>query len=165
MGNRSKARIANGVIAALITIIFLAHGAMGSLSALFGFVNSFPWVVWIAVIIAGIHVAVSLLTSAQQLGDAERPPSARKKAHLALKWATGGLLAVIALVHIILPKSMVASAYVIIGVSIALAAHLCVCAKSLLSDLSLNRRWKWPFRALVCLLALFFSLVMLKGVL
>lgn len=165
MDNRSAARVINGVIAALITIIFLVHGTMGSLSAVFGFENSFPWVVWIAVVIACIHAAVSLLTSAQQLNDVERPPSRRKKVHLALKWVTGCLLAVIALVHIVLPKSMAASAYVIVAVSVVLAAHLCTCAKSLLADLSIDRRWKWPFRVLVCLFALFFSLVMLKGVL
>ncbi len=155
----------NGVIAALITIIFLVHGAMGSLSAVFGFSGALAWVVWGAVILACVHVAMSLITSVQQLNDAERPPSARKKAHLALKWVTGGLLAIIAIAHIVLPKSAVAAAYVIIGVSVVLAAHLCVCAKSLLSDLGIDRRWKWPFRVLVCVLAALFVLAMLKGVL
>ena len=158
-------RSVNGVIAALITIIFLVHGAMGSLSAVFGFSGALAWVVWGAVILACVHVAMSLITSVQQLNDAERPPSARKKAHLALKWVTGGLLAIIAIAHIVLPKSAVAAAYVIIGVSVVLAAHLCVCAKSLLSDLGIDRRWKWPFRVLVCVLAALFVLAMLKGVL
>ena len=159
-----NARVVNGVIAALITIIFLVHGAMGSLSSVFGFTNSFPWVVWIAVVLAGIHVAVSLLTSSQQLNDAERPPSRRKKAHLVLKWATGGLLALVAVVHIVLPKSLNISAYVIVAVSIALAAHLCTVAKSLFSDLGFDKRWKWPFRVVVCLCAFLFCLAMLKGV-
>lgn len=160
-----KARTINGVIAAVMTVVFLGHGIMGSLHNVFGLTSPFSWVVWIAVVLVGIHVAMSLLTSSQQLGDAERPPSRRKKAHLALKWATGGLLAVIAVVHIVLPKSLEASAYVIVAVSVALAAHLCVCAKSLLSDLGFDKRWKWPFRVIVCLFALLFSLVMLKGVL
>lgn len=165
MRNRPTARIVNSVIAALITIIFLVHGTMGSLSSVLGFSSPFSWVVWIAVVIACVHVAVSLLTSSQQLNDAERPPSKRKKAHLALKWVTGSLLAVAAFAHITLPKSMVASAYIIVGVSIVLAVHLCVCAKSLLVDIGFDKRWKWPFRAFVCLFALFFSLMMLKGVL
>ena len=160
-----KARIANGIIAALITVIFLVHGIMGSLWATLGFSSSLSWVVWGALIVVGLHVVMSVVTSSQQLNDAERPPSRRKKAHLALKWVTGGLLAVVALVHIVLPKSLDASAFVIVAVSIALAAHLCTCAKSLLSDLAIDRRWKWPFRVFVCLCALLFSLVMLKGVL
>ena len=164
MEKRSIARVVNAVIAALITIIFLVHGAMGSLSAVFGFVNSFPWIVWGAVILAGIHVAVSLLTSSQQLGDVENPPSVRKKAHLALKWATGGLLAVCAVAHIVLPKSMNAAPYIIMAVSVLLAAHVCVCAKSLLADLGIDRRWKWTFRLFVCLLAALFVIAMLRTV-
>lgn len=160
-----NARLINGVIAALITILFLVHGVMGSLSSLFDLPSTFKWVVWIAVILAGLHVAVSLVTSSQQLTDTEHPPSKRKKAHLALKWLTGGLLAIVAIVHIVLPKSMVAATYVIVAVSVVLAVHLCVCAKSLLSDLGIDRRWKWPFRVFVCLLAAAFVLVMLKGVL
>lgn len=165
MDKRSKARRVNGIIAALITVFFLVHGTMGSLSSIFGFTNSFPWVVWIAVGLIGIHAVVNILTSVQQLNDAEHPPSRRKKAHLALKWATGGLLAAIAVAHIVLPKSSAAAAFLIIGVSVALAAHLCVCAKSLLSDLALDSRGKWPFRVVVCLFALFFTLVMLRGIL
>lgn len=160
-----RARTINGIIAAVIAIVIIGHGIMGSLHVVFGFTSPFTWVVWIGVVLIGIHVAMSLLTSSQQLNDVERPPSRRKKAHLALKWATGGLLAIVAIVHIVLPKSLDATPYVIVAVSIVLAAHLCVCAKSLLSDLGFDKRWKWPFRVVVCLFALLFSLVMLKGAL
>ena len=165
MDNRSKARLINGIIAAVITIVFLIHGALGSVSAVTGFTGSLSWVVWGAVILLMLHVAVSVVTSVQQLNDAERPPSRRKKAHLLLKWVTGGLLAIAAIAHIVLPKSMTVSAYVIIAVSIALAVHLCVAAKSWLADLSIDRRWKWPFRMVVCICAALFVLAMLKGVL
>ena len=164
-GKSSKARVVNGVIAALITVIFLVHGTMGSLSALFGFSGAFAWVVWGAVILAGLHVAASLVTSAQQLTDREFPPSRRKKAHLALKWATGVLLAIVAIAHIVLPKSSTVAAGVIVAVSVVLAVHVCVGSKSLLKDLGLGRRYKWPLRIVVCLFTALFVLVMLKGIL
>ncbi|MBQ9042430.1 MAG: hypothetical protein IJ111_15680 [Eggerthellaceae bacterium] len=164
-GKSSKARVVNGVIAALITIIFLVHGTMGSLSALFGFSGALAWVVWGAVILACLHVVVSALTSAQQLTDKEFPPSRRKKAHLALKWVTGGLLAVAAIAHIILPKSSVAAAGVIVAVSVVLAVHVWVGSKSLLTDLGFSRRYMWPLRIVVCLFAALFVVVMLRGIL
>ena len=164
-GKSSKARMVNGVIAALITVIFLVHGTMGSLSALFGFSGALAWVVWGAVILAGLHVVVSALTSAQQLTDKEFPPSPRKKAHLALKWATGGLLAVVAIAHIILPKSSVVAAGVIVAVSVVLAVHVWVGSKSLLTDLGFSRRYMWPLRIVVCLFAALFVVVMLRGIL
>lgn len=163
-GKSSKARVANGVIAALITVIFLVHGTMGSLSALFGFSSALAWVVWGAVILTGLHVAVSLATSAQQLTDREFPPSRRKKAHLALKWVTGALLAVVAIAHIVLPKGSAAGAGVIVAVSVALAAHLCVGSKSLLKDLGISRSYKQAFRIVVCLFAALFVLVAIAAV-
>ena len=161
-GKSSKARVVNGVIAALITIIFLVHGTMGSLSALFGFSSALSWVVWGAVILAGLHVVMSMVTSTQQLTDREFPPSRRKKAHLALKWVTGGLLAVVAIAHIILPKSSVTAAGVIVAVSVLLAVHVCVGSKSLLTDLGFSKRYKWPLHVVVCLFAAVFAVVMLE---
>ena len=164
MGNRPTARFVNGVIAALITVAFLVHGALGSLSVAVGLPTSLAWLVWGAVILAIVHVAVSIVTSNQQLTDAERPPSARKKRHLALKWATGGLLGVAAVVHIVLPKSSTSAAFVIVVVSVLLAIHLCVGSKSLLKDLEIDRRYKTAFRIVVCVLAAVFACAMLIGV-
>ena len=162
--SRVTSRFVNGIIAAVITVVFLVHGAMGSLSAVTGFSGSLAWVVWGAVVLALAHVVVSIVTSAQQLSDAEHPPSARKKRHLALKWATGGLLAVAAAVHIALPKSTASAAFVIVAVSALLAVHLCVGSKSLLKDLDIDRRYKVAFRVVVCVLAALFALAMLMGV-
>lgn len=164
-GKSPKARVVNGVIAALITIILLVHGTMGSLSSLLGFSGKYAWVVWGAVILICLHVVMSLVTSTQQLTDKEFPPSPRKKAHLALKWVTGGLLAVVAVAHIILPKSSITAAGVIVAVSVLLAVHVCVGSKSLLKDLGFDRKYKWPLRVVVCLFAAFFAIVMLRVIL
>lgn len=161
MRKRVTARFVNGVIAALITVFFLAHGTMGSLSAVTGIANHFPWLVWAAVALVGVHVIASAVTSHQQLTDAERPPSPRKKRHLALKWATGSVLAVAACAHILLPRNGVSAALVIVAVSVALAVHLCVGSKSLLKDLGIGTRYKTVFRVVVCLFATLFVIAMI----
>lgn len=163
MREGSTSRFVNGVIAALITVVFLAHGALGSLAAIMGFSARFAWLVWGAVALGCVHVAVSVITSYQQLTDAERPPSPRKKQHLVLKWVTGGVLAAIAAVHIVLPKASVEAAPVIAVLSVVLAVHLCVGSKSLLKDLGIDRRYKIAFRVVVCVFAALFVLSMLFG--
>ena len=165
MGKRPTARFVNGVLAALITVLFLVHGSLGSLSVLGCFSGSLSWLVWGAVILACIHVVASIVTSYQQLTDAEFPPSPRKRRHLALKWATGGLLAAVALAHIMLPPSTTLAALVIVAVSIVLAVHLCVGSKSLLKDLGIDRRYKMAFRVVMCVFAALFARAMIVRVL
>lgn len=150
MGKRLTARFVNGVIAALITVAFIAHGILGSLSSLFGLPSSLAWLVWGAVVLAGAHVVASVVTSREQLNDVERPPSARKKRHLALKWATGIALALAAAAHILLPQSSALATWAIVVLCIALAAHVCVGSKSLLKDLNIDRSYKTVFRVVVC---------------
>lgn len=162
MRNSSRARLVNGVISVCIVVLFLVHGVLGGASALFGFSGSFSWVVWIGVAAIVAHVATSVVTSRQQLGDPERPPSSRKKRHLALKWATGGLLAVVAAVHVgsslmLGPENVLASTSGMVLAAVlacVLALHICVGAKSLVTDLGLSRTLIAPFRVVVCLVAL-----------
>ena len=97
----SIARFINGVISAAIVVFFLVHASMGTLSALFDFKSSLAWTVWIGVVVVLAHILVSVVTSIQQLNDKKYPPSTRKKLHLLLKWITGVLLAVAAIVHIV----------------------------------------------------------------
>ena len=157
------ARFVNGVISAVIVVFFLVHGVLGSASILTGYIGPLAWLVWCGVAIVAVHVVVSVVTSYQQLTDAEFPPSARKKRHLALKWATGILLAVAAAVHIVLPKSAATAAFAIIAVSAFLAVHLCVGSKSLLTDLSVDKRFKTAFRVVVCVFAAAFVAVVLAA--
>ena len=158
-----SSRFVNGVIAAAITVLFLAHGALGGFSALTGYTSPFTWLIWGGVILIGAHVVASIVTSIQQLTDVEFPPSARKKRHLALKWATGGLLAVAACAHIVLPKNSLTATLVVMAVIVLLAVHLCVGSKSLLKDIGIDRRYKTAFRVVVIVLSVLFALAMLIG--
>ena len=155
MGNRSKARLANGIIAAIIVVFFLAHGALGCTALVFGHMSSLVWIVWIFMALVVVHVVVSVVTSREQLTDAENPPSPRKKRHLALKWATGAGLAACVAAHVLLKDAFSARA-VIVGVAVTLAIHLCVGSKSLLADLNISRRFQTPFRIVVCAFAAMF---------
>ena len=156
MGKRSTARFANGIVSAILVVFFLAHGILGSAALVFGFFGPLAWLVWCGVVLAFVHVVVSIVTSREQLSDKERPPSARKKRHLLLKWITGGILALAAFAHVFVPKVAVASGAIIAVVSIALAVHLCVGSKSLLKDIGVDRRYKLVFRVVVCAFAALF---------
>lgn len=152
MGKGSKTRNANGVISAVLVVFFLAHGVVGSLAILFGYMSPLVWLVWVGVALVVVHVVVSIVTSWDQLTDAEFPPSDRKKRHLALKWATGIALAVCVAFHVVCDGAM-AARVAIVAVAVLLAAHACVGSKSLLKDLNIDRRYKGAFRIAVCVFA------------
>ncbi len=165
-GKTSKARLANGVISSAIVVFFLIHGVLGSLSGLIGLKSPFTWFVWVGVALVGMHVVISIVTSREQLADVERPPSARKKRHLALKWATGGLLLATAAAHIVTMRlwgaaamqSSISGVVLTCVLAAMLAVHLCVGAKSLLTDLGIDRKFMTVFRAVVCVLAVFIAI-------
>lgn len=165
MRKRPTARFVNGVIAGAITVFFLAHGTMGGLSVAVGIPSSLSWLAWVALALVAAHVIASIVTSKQQLTDPERPPSPRKKRHLALKWATGCLLAVAAAAHIALPNGSTTALATIIAVSIALAIHLWVGSKSLLKDLDIDRRHQTGLRIAACIFAAAFIIMALVGIL
>lgn len=153
MRDGSKARRFNGIVSAIIVVVFLVHAVMGSVSALVGLESPFSIIVWGGVVLVVIHVITSVVTSNEQLNDVEHPPSSRKKRHLLLKWVTGGLLGVVAAVHIILPKSTFTAMALIVVLTIVLAVHLCVGGKSLLKDVGLSTRYKMAYRIVVCMVA------------
>ena len=161
MRKRVTARFANGVASACIVVVFLVHAALGTASVLTGLTSPFGWLVWVGVGLIVAHVGLCAVTSVQQLTDAQRPPSARKKRHLALKWATGVALALVAGLHVmgvplqglgaISPR--IASIGLLTILLAALAFHVCVGAKSLLKDIDVDRRYKMAFRVVVCVVA------------
>lgn len=171
MRKRSKARFANGVVSAAIVVFFLAHATLGSLSALVGLTSPFTFLVWVGVCAIGVHIVISVFTSREQLNDPERPPSPRKKRHLALKWATGGLLAAVAAAHIVTMRlygaeamqSSATGTVLIVALAIVLAVHLCVGSKSLLRDLGIESRYKTAFRVVVIVFAMFFAIAAITG--
>lgn len=158
MRQRLTARLVNGIISAVIVAFFVVHAALGSVGALAGYTSPLKGLVWCGIALVVAHVVVSVVTSIQQLADADRPPSTRKKRHLALKWATGALLAVAVVVHVAAMRSYgsvslqtTASGVVLtLVLCIVLGIHVCVGSKSLLKDLNIDRRYKGAFRMAVC---------------
>lgn len=171
MRKRLDMRFANGVVSAAIVAFFLVHATLGTLLGLVGFLSPFTWLVWVGVALIGVHVALSIFTSREQLTDLERPPSPRKKRHLVLKWATGGLLALVAVAHVVAIRlggmaavnSTVTGALLTACLAVVLAVHLCVGSKSMLKDLNISRRYKLAFRLVVCAFAAFFAISALVG--
>ena len=155
MGKRSKTRLANGIVSAAIVVFFLAHGTLGALSLVTGFSSPYSWLVWFGAGLIVVHVVLSIVTSREQLNDQKRPPSQRKKRHLALKWATGAGLAACITAHVLFKDTSI-TWMVIVAVAVMLAVHLCVGSKSLLADLNIDRRFQLAFRVIVCAFAVFF---------
>ena len=171
-GKTSKARAANGIVSGAIVVFFLVHATLGSLSGLVGLKSPFTWFVWVGVALIGVHIVVSIVTSREQLGDAARPPSARKKRHLALKWATGAALLAFALAHVVAMRtfgagalqSSATGAVLTCALAAAMATHLCVGTKSLLTDLGIDRRFMMAFRVVVCAFAVLFAISAIAAV-
>ena len=162
MRGGSRERFVNGVVSALIVCFFLVHGTLGAISVLTGFTSPLACLVWVGVALVAVHVVLCVVTSRQQLTDEERPPSARKVRHLALKWATGALLALAVGLHIAFTgegavESRSAGLLAIVVVAAALAVHLCVGSKSLLKDIGVDRRYKTAFRIVAIAFAVVFA--------
>ena len=149
MHNHSLARTINGVVSAAMTVLLLVHAVWAAAAITLGAAMPPGWIAWAGVACTAAHVVLCIVTSVEQLTDTVRPPSSRKKRHLALKWVTGGVLAAVAIAHLMRVGAggirMVALLIVIVAT--ALAAHICVGAKSLLKDLGIDRRWRPAVRA------------------
>lgn len=139
-------RTANGMVAALLCLIFLVHAVLGSVK--FGnltFANHFSWVIWVGVALLVVHIIMSVGTTVSMYTDTVRPPSQKKKRHQVLKWVTGCALLAVAALHMAFTSGLRAGGavaaltpitYVLMAVLIAaLAWHILVASKSLLKDL------------------------------
>ena len=162
MRKRSNMRLVNGVVSAAIACFFLAHGLLGSLVPFVAYTGFPRWIVWVGIGFVAVHVCLSVATSYEQLTDAQFPPSARKKRHLALKWATGGLLAAAVAIHVVCMRatsafSPVTIALVAIVLAAVLAVHVWVGMKSLLKDIGLSKGLITPLRVATCALAVAFA--------
>lgn len=170
--NGSKARLINGIISALIVVFFIAHSLLGGLEALVPLTSPPALVMWIGVGILGMHVIASIVTSREQLTDTAFPPSKRKKRHLALKWVTGGVLLAAIAAHVICiqtfgPDAVQVSAtstLVTLVLVAALTVHIWVGAKSLITDLNLDKSLVRPFRIIICALAIAIGCIVIAGI-
>ena len=169
MRKQSKARFVNGVIAALAMCLFAAHAILGVVSAFVPVTRTFAPAVWVGMLLVALHVVVSVVTSRQQLLDREHPPSARKKRHLALKWATGIVLIAVVAAHVACVETLGADAAqvtftglaAVIALCAVTAAHLWVGSKSLLKDLGFDTRHR---NALGIAIAVFTVLLVVAAV-
>ena len=145
-------RRANGIVSAVICLLFLPHGIVESLPLPAGVRSAIGPIAWAGVALCLLHIVLCIATSHSMLTDTVRPPSVRKRRHLWLKWATGSLLAVAALVHIggmlgMWPALLSAPRLAMVSVLAALLViHACVGAKSLLKDLDIDRVHRNPVR-------------------
>lgn len=153
-------RVLNGVAAGVVSCFFAVHGLLGSFAPVLAFASPLRWTVWLGVAAVAAHVVLSVATSREQLADVERPASPRKKRHLALKWITGLLLAAVAGLHIACVRApgmfagyLPAPRLAITAVAAVLAWHICVGAKSLLTDLGLSKDLMTPMRITACVVA------------
>ena len=158
-------RKTNAIVAAIITAFFLAHASFGATALHVDIPSSLAWTVWIGAALACIHVVLCIATSKSMLTDTKRPPSQKKKRHLALKWVTGALLLVVATPHAAEFFGSDRTPLLAILLLCAVAAHSCVGAKSLLKDLGLPRAWRPAFRAIVCIIATLAGITTLIAVL
>ncbi len=152
------ARRANAILSAGIFLFFVAHIAFGCAFLLGLITDSLAFLVWVAVGLAGVHVVMCIVTSYKMLSDTVRPPSDKKKRHLVLKWVTGGLVLLVAGVHVAVGGGLQESGRLVVllvemALAFCLASHTYIGVKSLLKDLGIARRYRTALRMVICVLA------------
>ena len=166
-----KLRLFNAVVALAIAVFFLVHSGLGTASFFVdGLVNSVPWLVWGMLGVVGVHVIASVAATVLMLTDKERPPSARKKRHFVLKWATGVLLALVIAVHLCCvvfpgsfsfgPDQLRIPFLLLLAV---LAWHVGIATKSLARDLGIGKKTRDVMRAVYVLAVLALIAFMLSN--
>lgn len=149
----ARMRMPNGAVSTVILVFFLAHAALGVAWRL-GFASStMVWAVWMGIALIGVHVLLTVATSYSMLTDEHRPPSAKKRQHLWLKWITGGIVVAGAAVHIVVTNQIGGGSaagmqplIIMLVLLAALGMHACTGVKSLLKDMGWNRAWLVPLR-------------------
>lgn len=154
-GVDSTVRRVNAVLAAALAVFFFGHALLGAASqsvpALIGHAAPTALIVCFAGI-AGVHIAASILTTYFMFTDTVRPPSAKKRAHQWLKWASGAFLAAVAAGHALCPEGDFAP--FLLATLVVLLWHTYVGCKSLVHDLSLPRSFKLGLRIAAIIVAL-----------
>jgi hypothetical protein len=148
-------RCINAVVAAVLLVAFLAHAVLTAALGMppIGAATAIGLLYALAAL-TGVHVIISLVTSTFMLSDTNRPPSGRKKRHLALKWATGATLLVAGYPHVTHAPLFAACTWLVPMLLLgALAWHGWTGAKSLARDLGMSGSLKTPLRIGLCLVA------------
>lgn len=139
------------MLAAVLALFFFAHALLGASTQAFHPVDAPAALIWALMGVGVVHIVGSILTTYVMFTDTVRPPSARKRRHQWLKWVTGALLALVAIVHALRPDAGVdALLFVVLA---ALAWHTFVGCKSIVHDLRLPRGMKLGLRVAVIAVA------------
>ena len=165
-----KLRFFNATVASAIAAFFLVHSTLGAATFVVeGMSNDVPWLVWGMFGIMGVHVIASVGTTAMMLADTERPPSSRKKRHFLLKWATGTLLALVVVWHLLaafspdsLARTAITTRAPFLLTLAALAWHVGIATKSLARDLAISKKSRDILRGVyVIVLGLLIAILLL----
>lgn len=148
----SLVRRVNAIAALALACFFLTHAALGVLSARMLVSDELAFIAWGGAAVGACHMALCVFTSRSMLTDADRPPSSKKKRHLALKWVTGIALALMAACHMAAGGGKAADGdafrtMLLIVLLAALVWHSVVGVKSLTRDLGITSRARAPMRA------------------
>ena len=146
--NRLLRRV-GAVVAAALAAFFFIHAALGATSQSGLVPENAKWIVWAFSALIIVHICICAGTTWFMYTDQVRPPSKAKKRHQMLKWASGAVLLLLALAHIL--GAPIDGRIVMLAVLAALVWHCYVGAKSVARDLGLPRGAKVPIRVALIL--------------
>lgn len=143
--NLELIRKVNAMICAVAILFFLIHGAMGTIMAASPFDAKLEFLVWGGVALLFVHMSTAIYITMNKKHD-PNPPSKGKHA---LQWITGSAVLVLALFHIgfagdagsgvsFVDKPNMLSLAVMVGLMVALGAHIIINLKGMFVDMGLN---------------------------
>lgn len=145
-----KLRKANAALTLVLLVFFYAHALLGVFAE--EPVGSVAVVlIWLFVMVALVHIMLCVMTSKAMLKDEVRPPSRKKKEHLALKWASGIVLLAAAAIHC---QALNGADALFASLLVAILAwHGWIGARSVVRDLGIPKRFVLCFRVVLCVVA------------
>lgn len=148
------ARRANAVAAAVLVVAFLGHALVAAFAGHAGAASAPVLLLRCLLGLVLVHVGFSVATTVCMMKDTVRPPSARKRRHQWLKWASGCVLLAALALHVLRPWLPAAfDVPLSLVVLAALTWHGWMGMKSLVHDLRLPKGAKRPLRAALGALA------------
>lgn len=156
-----RIRRVNAIIAVALMVFFFVHAAMGAITQVTPIENSFKWLIWAFAALILVHAATCVATSYFMLTNTERPPSKGKKQHLVLKWVSGGILLLLALLHAFGVANLGVPFLVVLLAVIAW--HSYVGVKSFTRDLNMPGKYRLPIRITLITLAVIIAAVAIYG--
>lgn len=156
-----RIRRINAAVAASLVVFFLVHACLGSIEQIQPIQSSLRWITWIFAGLILVHIALTVATSYYMMTDSVRPPSKAKVRHLILKWVSGGILLLLALLHVFGFSEL--RIPLMVGLLGVIVWHSFVGVKSLIRDLNMPRELKMPIRVALIVIGAIIASVALAG--